>query len=218
MGLPNSWEAEEAKRHLMEEIRLWWRTDELHQFKPTVLDEVDYALHYFDEVLFEALPKLPRRFDSALKSAFPDLRSPRNNFCYFGSWVGGDRDGNPSVTPEVTWRTACYQRGLVLKKYLQSIEDLMELLSPSLHWSHVSPDLLDSLEPDRMAMPEVYEQLSIRYRQEPYRLKLAYIKKRLDNTLERNERLANPDERQALQDNGDRHIYASVMNFCKSCY
>ena len=213
MGLSNSWEAEEAKRHLMEEIRLWWRTDELHQFKPKVLDEVDYALHYFDEVLFDALPKLPRRFDRALKSAFPELRSPQNNFCYFGSWVGGDRDGNPSVTPEVTWQTACYQRGLVLKKYLQSIEDLMELLSPSLHWSHVSPDLLDSLEPDRMAMPEVYEKLAIRYRQEPYRLKLAYIKKRLDNTLERNEGLANPEERQALQDSGNPHIYTAGYEF-----
>jgi phosphoenolpyruvate carboxylase len=213
MGLSNSWEAQAAQEQLMEEIRLRWRPDELHQFKPTVLDEVDYALHYFDEVLFDAIPQLAHRLQQALQAAFPQLRPPRNNFCYFGSWVGGDRDGNPSVTPEVTWRTACYQRSSVLEKYLQSLEELTEILSPSLHWSHVSPDLLDSLERDRMEMPEVYEHLAIRYRQEPYRLKLAYIKKRLENTRDRNERLANPQERQSLVHVSAPHAYHSGGEF-----
>ena len=57
----NSWEARSEMDKLTEEIRFWWRTDELHQFKPTVLDEVDYALHYFDEVLFDAIPQLAKR-------------------------------------------------------------------------------------------------------------------------------------------------------------
>ncbi|ACK67434.1 Phosphoenolpyruvate carboxylase [Rippkaea orientalis PCC 8801] len=213
MGLSNSWEAQSAIEQLTEEIRLWWRTDELHQFKPSVLDEVDYALHYFDEVLFEVLPQLSQRLQQSLKSSFPWLRPPKNTFCRFGSWVGGDRDGNPFVTPEVTWKTACYQRNMVLKKYLESIRDLTEILSASLHWSNVSQDLLDSLERDRVQMPEIYDELAIRYRHEPYRLKLAYIEKRLQNTRDRNNRLANPDQRQQLLYREEENIYHSGEEF-----
>lgn len=193
LGLSSSWETEDLREQLMDEIRLWWRTDELHQFKPTVLDEVDYALHYFQEVLFDATPLLYQRFCRSLHATFPGLRPPNHNFCKFGSWVGADRDGNPSVTPEITWKTACYQRNLVLGKYINSVKDLTNLLSMSLHWSDVLPDLLESLEQDQAQLSEVYEQLAIRYRQEPYRLKLAYIQKRLENTRDRSLQLYNGD-------------------------
>ena len=189
LGLTSSWEVEGYKEQLRQEIRLWWRTDELHQFKPTVLDEVDYTLHYFEEVLFEAIPQLYQRLKQALAASFPRLKPPANNFCKFGSWVGSDRDGNPSVTPQVTWQTACYQRGLVLEKYIQSVGRLINLLSLSLHWCDVLPELLDSLEHDRSQLPEVYERLAIRYRQEPYRLKLSYVLQRLENTRDRNRQL-----------------------------
>ncbi len=185
LGLTSSWEIEALKTQLTEEIRLWWRTDELHQFKPSVLDEVDYTLHYFQVVLFDTLPQLYKRFERAIATTFAELDPPRHRFCRFGSWVGADRDGNPSVTPDVTWKTACYQRNLVLNKYIGSIERLIELLSLSLHWSEVLPELLESLEQDQVKMPEVYDRLAIRYRQEPYRLKLAYIQQRLKNTHER---------------------------------
>ncbi|MEM9483991.1 MAG: phosphoenolpyruvate carboxylase [Cyanobacteria bacterium P01_F01_bin.116] len=189
----SSWEIVQLQEQLTEEIRLWWRTDEPHQFKPTVLDEVDFTLHYFDVVLFEAIPELYQRFNRALSSTFPGLTPPRHRFCRFGSWVGSDRDGNPSVTPQITWKTASYQRNLVLVKYMESVRKLSDLLSPSLHWSEVLPDLLESLEQDRLQMPDVYEALAIRYRQEPYRLKLAYVEKRLVNTHERSQKLYNGD-------------------------
>jgi phosphoenolpyruvate carboxylase len=64
LGVTSSWEIENLKDQLTEEIRLWWRTDELHQFKPSVLDEVDYTLHYFQVVLFDSLPKLYQRFEA----------------------------------------------------------------------------------------------------------------------------------------------------------
>lgn len=179
----------ELLEELTEEIRLWWRTDELHQFKPTVLDEVDYALHYFTEVLFDTVPQLYLQLKKSLQTSFPYLRPPRYNFCKFGSWVGADRDGNPSCTSEVTWKTACYQRQIVLEKYIQSVLRLQDQLSLSLHWSQVLPELLEVLEQDRLLMPEVYDSLAIRYRHEPYRLKLAYIAARLENTLKRNARL-----------------------------
>ncbi|KAB8332768.1 phosphoenolpyruvate carboxylase [Scytonema tolypothrichoides VB-61278] len=181
-----SWEVEEVREQLLEEIRLWWRTDELHQFKPSVLDEVDYALHYFQEVLFDTIPHLYKRFKYALSTTFPWLEPPNKNFCKFGSWVGADRDGNPSVTPEITWQTACYQRNIVLEKYIKSVKQLISLLSLSLHWSDILPDLLESLELEQSQLSEVYEQLALRFRQEPYRLKLSYVLKRLENTRDRN--------------------------------
>ncbi len=204
----DSWEIEAATDELMEEIRLWWRTDELHQFKPKVLDEVDYALHYFQEVLFDVIPQLSLKLRQSLKQAFPSLTPPPNKFCYFGSWVGGDRDGNPFVTTEITWETACYQRGIVLEKYLKSIDQLRELLSLSLHWSKVLPELLDSLEQDRQQMPEIYDKLAVRYRQEPYRLKLAYIERRLKNTRDRNNFIAHNEGNPKIE-----NIYSSEQDF-----
>ena len=178
------------RRQLEEEIRLWWRTDELHQFKPTVLDEVDYALHYFQQVLFDAMPQLRQRLRSALSSSYPDVEPPRDAFCTFGSWVGSDRDGNPSVTPEITWRTACYQRQLMLERYIKSVSELRDQLSISMQWSQVSPALLESLEMDRLRFPEIYEERAARYRLEPYRLKLSYTLRRLQLTHQRNQQLA----------------------------
>ncbi|HEY9890030.1 MAG TPA: phosphoenolpyruvate carboxylase, partial [Candidatus Obscuribacterales bacterium] len=203
MGVATNWEIDSLKEQLTEEIRLWWRTDELHQFKPSVLDEVDYTLHYFDVVLFDALPQLFQRIKRSLHTSFPSLRPPQPNFCRFGSWVGADRDGNPSVTPEVTWKTACYQRNLVLEKYLEAIDHLTKLLSLSLHWSEVQPELLDSLDQDQQSMPDVYERWAIRYRQEPYRLKLAYMQQRLENTLHRSQRLYQGD---LLQEDQSGHV------------
>jgi phosphoenolpyruvate carboxylase len=193
LGIQSSWEVVELEGQLLEEILLWWRTDELHQFKPTVLDEVDYTLHYFEEVLFDAIPQLSQRLNTALKQSFPHLNPPSNRFCRFGSWVGSDRDGNPSVTPTITWQTACYQRGIVLKKYIKSMRGLTNTLSLSLHWSNVLPELLESLEQDKAHFPEIYDELAIRYRQEPYRLKLAYTIERLANTLDRSRQVAKWD-------------------------
>jgi phosphoenolpyruvate carboxylase len=203
------WEAAEVKERLLEEIRLWWRTDELHQFKPTVLDEVDYALHYFQEVLFDGIPQLYKRLTYSLKQTFPWLEPPSKNFCSFGSWVGSDRDGNPSVTPEVTWKTACYQRKMVLERYIQSVKHLIELLSVSMHWSDVLPDLLESLELDQSILSDVYDALALRYRQEPYRLKLAYVLRRLENTRDRNLALYNRE----TPSNEDSPMYRSGAEF-----
>lgn len=211
-GLSSSWEGDELRNQLTEEIRLWWRTDELHQFKPTVLDEVDFTLHYFEQVLFDVIPQLYHRFCRSLHTTFPRLQPPKHDFCKFGSWVGSDRDGNPSVTPEITWRTACYQRNLVLGKYIQSVKHLTNVLSLSLHWSDVLPELLESLEQDQAQLPEIYEQLAIRYRQEPYRLKLSYILKRLENTRERSQQLYNGDYFQVI-DTNPTAIYRSGDEF-----
>jgi phosphoenolpyruvate carboxylase len=209
VGNCGSWEATEIREQLIEEIRLWWRTDELHQFKPSVLDEVDYALHYFQEVLFDTIPQLYKHLQRSLADTFPWLEPPRKNFCKFGSWVGADRDGNPSVTPEITWQTACYQRNIVLERYIQSVKRLINLLSVSLHWSDVLPDLLESLEIEQSQLSEVYDELALRYRQEPYRLKMSYVLKRLENTRDRNLALS---KREIIK-NDNTPIYRSGEEF-----
>lgn len=178
------------REQLTEEIRVWWRTDELHQFKPSVLDEVEFALHYFQQVLFDALPLLQQRMRAALKTSYPDVQPPPESFCTFGSWVGADRDGNPSVTPEITWRAACYQRQLMLHRYVKAVTDLRDQLSISMQWSQVSQALLESLEMDRLRFPEIYEERAARYRLEPYRLKLSYMLERLHLAERRNTQLA----------------------------
>jgi phosphoenolpyruvate carboxylase len=209
-------ESQELGERLTEEIRLWWRTDELHQFKPTVLDEVDYTLHYFQEVLFDAMPVLYDRLKQSMQRSFPNLQVPNYGFCRFGSWVGSDRDGNPAVTPQITWQTACYQRNMVLEKYVESIKKLIDLLSLSLHWSDVSSDLLESLEQDRTRMPDVYEKLAIRYRQEPYRLKLSYIQRRLENTRERNHQISQGDcLRQEIPEWDEAMVYRWRADFLR---
>ncbi len=219
LGIESSWETVELEDQLLEEILLWWRTDELHQFKPTVLDEVDYTLHYFEEVLFDAIPQLSQRLNLSLKQSFPHLKPPSNRFCRFGSWVGSDRDGNPSVTPKITWQTACYQRGIVLKKYIKCTRSLSNSLSLSLHWSNVLPALLESLEQDKAHFPEIYDQLSIRYRQEPYRLKLAYIVTRLSNTLDRSRQVSDRDSLQLPKTElNPNTCYHSGADFLKELY
>ncbi|MFM7360472.1 MAG: phosphoenolpyruvate carboxylase [Cyanobium sp.] len=189
-GNPTAEEQVSLRQQLEDEIRLWWRTDELHQFKPSVIDEVDYALHYFQQVLFDAMPQLQQRIRAALAASYPDVVPPGDAFCTFGSWVGSDRDGNPSVTPDITWRTACYQRQLMLTRYIGAVTDLRDQLSISMQWGQVSPQLLESLEMDRLRFPEIYEERAARYRLEPYRLKLSYILERLQRTDQRNQQLA----------------------------
>jgi len=214
-------EIHSLKLQLKEEIRLWWRTDELHQFKPSVLDEVDYALHYFQQILFNAMPQLRRRISSALIENYPDVQFPSQSFCTFGSWVGSDRDGNPSVTPEITWRTACYQRQLMLERYITAISNLRDQLSVSMQWSQVSPSLLESLETDRVKFPEIYEARATRYRSEPYRLKLSYMLEKLRLTQERNNLLAQTGWKVSLEsesgskdyDFNDEPFYRSVDEF-----
>ncbi len=196
-------EIDSLKIQLKEEVRLWWRTDELHQFKPSVLDEVDYSLHYFQQVLFNVMPQLRGRISSALNENYPDVQMPSESFCNFGSWVGSDRDGNPSVTPEITWRTACYQRQLMLERYINAISNLRDQLSVSMQWSQVSSSLLESLETDRVKFPEIYEARATRYRSEPYRLKLSYILEKLKLTQERNNLLAETGWKFTLEGESD---------------
>jgi len=139
-------ERKKLEESLFNEVSILWQTDELRQNKPTVLDEVRNGLYYFDQTLFEVLPEIHQEVAECLEKNFTNTQWEVPNFLRFGSWIGGDRDGNPNVTHDVTWETLKRQRRLVLKKYKKALVELMKRYSHSTSRVEVSEDLLTLIE------------------------------------------------------------------------
>ncbi|WML38856.1 phosphoenolpyruvate carboxylase [Neobacillus sp. OS1-2] len=139
-------EQKKLEESLFNEVAILWQTDELREHKPTVLDEVRNGLYYFDQTLFEVLPDIHQEVAECLEKNYPSTSWDVPNFLRFGSWIGGDRDGNPNVTHDVTWGTLERQRRLVLKKYKNVLIDLMKRYSHSTKRVKVSDELLSFLE------------------------------------------------------------------------
>ncbi len=139
-------ERKKLEESLFNEVAILWQTDELRHHKPTVMDEVRNGLYYFDQTLFEVLPEIHRELEACLEKNYPEALWEVPNFLRFGSWIGGDRDGNPNVTHEVTWETLNRQRRIVLKKYKAVLVDLMKRYSHSTTRVEVSEELLRLLE------------------------------------------------------------------------
>lgn len=139
-------ERAELEDRLFNEVVILWQTDELRDRKPTVMDEVANGLYYFDETLFEVLPQIHQELELCLSKNYPGQEWHVPNFLRFGSWIGGDRDGNPNVTPEITWKTLTKQRALALRKYRESLKILRKRLSQSTKRVAVSDELLASVQ------------------------------------------------------------------------
>ncbi|HEU5040316.1 MAG TPA: phosphoenolpyruvate carboxylase [Gemmatimonadales bacterium] len=114
---------------LRTEIELLWLTGELRLAKPTVPQEVYWGLHFFNETLFESVPDLLDKVERALAHAYPGEPFSVPSFFQFGSWVGGDRDGNPFVTNDVTRSTLLENRLTGLRRYHRRLNDLLRALS-----------------------------------------------------------------------------------------
>jgi phosphoenolpyruvate carboxylase len=165
-------------------IEALWQADELRHRRPTVIEEVRELLDVFDRVLWDEAPALlaeSRRALSLLPGA-PKLRSSAVPL-RLGSWMGGDRDGNPFVTPEVTLRTARLMKERVLLRYRSAVADTKKWLSHSTNRVVVLPALEASIEKDRRRLPRVRERNAVRNRFEPYRLKVSFVEGRLQATL-----------------------------------
>ncbi len=173
-----------AERRLAELVDLLWQTEEVRRERPTPLDEASATLFYLDELAQLVVPDLLddlsvqlRRLGAELPTSGRPLR--------FGTWVGGDRDGNPFVTPEITLTVLGLQREHAVRALLESIESLVEQLGVSTRAVGVSAELLESLEADRRALPSVFERWARLDADEPYRLKCSYIRERLVRTARR---------------------------------
>ncbi|MCK0472224.1 phosphoenolpyruvate carboxylase [Halalkalibacter sp. APA_J-10(15)] len=170
-------EREALDEDLYNEVTALWQTDELRHRKPTVIDEVKNGLYYFDQTLFDALPDIHQELEDKLEEYYPDAKWSVPNFLHFGSWIGGDRDGNPNVTPEITWETLKLQRDLVLKKYEQSVVDIMKRFSHSTYRVAVNDDLAKSVELEESLYLNDDELWPVE--SEVYRRKFAIVLKRI---------------------------------------
>ncbi|CAM3883445.1 phosphoenolpyruvate carboxylase [Alkalicoccus chagannorensis] len=173
---------------LVNEVTALWQTDELRHRKPTVIDEVKNGLYYFDETLFDVLPAVHTELEDQLNDYFTDRKWKVPNFLNFGSWIGGDRDGNPFVTPDVTWETLKLQRGLVLRKYDEGITELMKRFSQSTSRVSVSEDFVKHVEEQEKQYLTGREKWQIEG--EVYRRKFAVMLKRLRAVDSKNSRHA----------------------------
>lgn len=116
---------------LRNEIDLLWLTGELRLEKPSVPQEVVWGLHFFEQTLFKRVPETHEKIKLALKQIYPEADFYVPAFFQFGSWIGGDRDGNPFVTNDVTKDTLLKNRNTVLHHYIKSLNNLLGRLSVS---------------------------------------------------------------------------------------
>ena len=150
-----------------------WLTDRTRTVKPTVTDEVRTGLHFVESVFWDTLPALYSDMDEALASHYPEVASPPSWF-HLASWMGGDRDGNPNVTHEVTAETLRLHRGLAVEGHRHTLQDLARRLSMSSERLPVSPDLAAWIE-SRRPLPSHVKYIEERYVAEPYRLVLSLL-------------------------------------------
>jgi phosphoenolpyruvate carboxylase len=181
---PDAAAARRVRRRLEELVDLMWQSDELRVARPDVVDEARNAVYYLDELHRNAVPDTLETLVEELGRLGVDLPVDARPL-RFGSWIGGDRDGNPNVLPQTTLEVLDLQHEHALRDALAVIDDLRADLSSSLRIAGVTAELEASLAADLDALPE----LDPRYRrlnaEEPYRLKLTCVRHKLLNTRTR---------------------------------
>lgn len=211
-------EREKLREKLMNEVLTLWQTDELRDRKPTVLDEVRNGMYYFHETLFEVLPNVYEELERCLTKYYPEEQWHVPTYLRFGSWIGGDRDGNPSVTSDVTWQTLKMQRNLAIHKYENSLRELARHLSFSKTIVNVSNELLASIKIDEKFV-ELRTVEPWTNDNEPYRVKTRFMLQKLQNMREEQfvgtkQRYSSVDEFKAdleIIDRSLRHHYADYV-------
>ena len=192
-------ELEVVEEEILSEISLLWQTGDIFLEHPTVFEEVQGVLFYFKETFFPVIPQLfaetEHYFSRALiRNRLHPVAMPV--FLKFGSWVGGDRDGNPKVTTRITEWTLRTHRQLVLELYRDSVRSLTENLSQSRNLVPVNPDLALSIESDREKL-DPSGRVSSRNVHEPYRQKCSFIEMKIEESLHYNRlylEKKNPDD------------------------
>lgn len=174
-------EREEWIALLRAEIHTLWLTERARTNRTQVTDEVRTGLFYFDASLWDVAPRLYDDLRDALNRYYPNVKMPER-FLSFGSWIGGDRDGNPFVTTPETAETLRLNRGLAVEKHRAALRRLERELSISDRRVAVSPALTESVERDLAEAAGRLALLRERYPHETYRLKLATLASELDET------------------------------------
>ena len=170
---PRPHDQQEILDSLHAEITVFWLTSRARTSNPAVTDEVRTGLYFVDSVFWQALPRLYADLQRALAEHFPGVQV-EHPWLRLASWMGGDRDGNPNVTREVTAETLRLHRGLAVENHRQSIQNLARRLSMS-RQRLAPPDALENWFEKRRPLPPHVEFLEERYAGEPYRLVLSLL-------------------------------------------
>jgi phosphoenolpyruvate carboxylase len=169
---------------LAETVDLLWQTDELRLDRPEPLDEAMNALYYLDDLAKNTVPEVLNDFARELKRLDIDLPVDARPLT-FGTWIGGDRDGNPNITAQVTEDAVVLQAAHAIRTSISAMDQLRQVLSVSTRIVGATPELSASVAEDLKNIPE-FEQRFLRLnQQEPYRLKATAIAHRLAFTRNR---------------------------------
>jgi len=180
------------KENILNEIAILWQSNELSNRKPGVLDEVKNGLYYFDKTFVDVLPDIHRELEISLRKHFPDEKWKIPNFLRFGSWIGGDRDGNPFVTHDITWQTLKLQRELIIAKHLDAFDYLINRYSYCITRIKISDDLIELIE----SKEDMYLADNQKWpvKTEMYRRALTFMRYRLTQVGISDAGYKNPDE------------------------
>ena len=180
-------EIDRARTRLTATIAELWSSNELRTTKPTVLDEVRAVLVYFGSTLVDVIPEIYRDLEEALAESYPDEFIPVPPFLGFGSWIGGDRDGNPFVTPAVTVEALQVMRAACLGYLDGRLTELSGRLSVSELMTSPAHGLDDLLARSGAMFPELGAELERINQGEPYRQAVTLMRERLRATRDRHE-------------------------------
>ncbi len=176
------------------EITALWQADEVRSRRPRVVDEIRHALWFFETTLLAVAPDVLAEYRERLPGAHVPFR--------FGSWVGGDQDGNPEAGPQTVTEWLERARRLALTRYRVEVRALARGTGVSTRMVPVSDELLRSIERDERELAAFAGEIGDQNFDEPYRRKLSFIGKRLENLLERNDEPAYGDAGGLLADLG----------------
>jgi phosphoenolpyruvate carboxylase len=179
---PGSRKEAAAEERMLSDLSLLWQVDPIRAQRPTVMNELERGLFFFDG-LWEVIPKLRQDLRRALAECYPDQPFTIPPFVTFGSWIGGDRDGNPFVTHEVTAQALERLRRSALERHLRTCRELIELLVMSSRSVAIEPALTMALEHAVQRSTAVKAAVEGVAEVEVYRRWLKVIQTRLEATL-----------------------------------
>jgi phosphoenolpyruvate carboxylase len=172
-------EQRRLEEDLAEEITILWQTDELRVRRPEVVQEIERTLLYFENPLISATLEAYREFEDELARQFPEDTPRLGRVLEFGSWVGGDQDGNPFVGPEMITAALDLHREVILGRHLASVLGMADHMSQSARMIPVTEGLRRSVERDEELMPELVRRQENVDPNEIYRRKLLFVAERL---------------------------------------
>lgn len=178
-----SFKREEVTEKTKSRLEILWQTRETRTRPVSVMDEVESILFFLQKTVFDLVPEIQLKIRREFSSRYGDGAPTADSLIQFSSWVGGDRDGNPGVTVEVTKQTMERHREIVLNYYRQTVEELMYTLSQSLSLSQVSRELTTSIKADQRLLGLAGRTEDAFDPSELYRKKLHLMKEKLKYTL-----------------------------------